>query len=262
MQQFQLAVATRCFRQPLITSIGAAAAMNVQGVQFDLRNELRPSELSDTGRRDLSHRISEYGLKIASSSFPLNHPLYEPVKIDVRIAAIREALSFAYTIKSNPLCLRIGKIPDEESSKVRKLLIEALNDLARHAGHVGAVLAIAPTNDSAEDLRDLIDQVKSGPIGVDFDPAHYAMTGRSVTDALKLLHSHVVHVQLRDGAQGIEGGQETVVGRGNVDWIEVIALLGEMNYRGWLTAIRNEGDDRVLETSRGIKFIQKLMLGG
>ena len=262
MHKFRLAIATRCFLQPLVASIKSAAELNVQGLQFDVRNELKASELTETGRRDLLHQIREHGLTVASAVFPLNYPLYEPDKIDVRIAAIRDAMRFAYSIKANTLCLRVGRIPEDPESKERKLLVEGLSDLAKHANHIGTALAITPSNDSAETLRTLLDEIKTGPIGIDFDPAHFAMTRRPVAESLRLLHNLVLHFQLRDGDAGIDGGQEEAVGQGNVDWIEVLATLGEMDYRGWLTSIRTQGSDPGYDVRQGLKFIQRIMLGG
>lgn len=262
MHQFRLAVATRCFNQPLAASLKSAAGLAVQGVQFDLRHEILADQLGPTGRRDLLHQISEYGLTISGATFPLNHPLYEADKIDVRIAAIREAMKFAYSMKATTLCFRIGRIPEDPESKDRKLLVEVLSDLARYSNHVGTVLAVTPTNDSAESIRALLDGIKTGPIGVDFDPALFAMTGRPVTDSLQVLHDLVMHVQLRDGSHGIDGGQEEVIGYGNVDWVEVLALLGEMDYRGWLTAIRTRGTDRGADLARGLKMVKQILIGG
>ena len=261
MHQFRLAVATRCFVQPLAASLKSAAETNVQGVQFDIRNELRASELTETGRRDLMHQIKEFGLTVSGAVFPLNYPLYEPDKIDVRVAAIRDAMRFAYSIRASTLCIRVGRIPEETASKEHQLLVEALCDLARHANHIGTALAITPTNDSAETLRALFDAVKTGPIGIDFDPAHFAMTRRPILDSLRLLHDLVFHVQLRDGDAGIEGGREEAVGQGNVDWIELLALLGEMDYRGWLTSIRKQGSDTGFDMIHGIKFIKRILIG-
>lgn len=262
MHQFRLAVATRCFNQPLAASLKSAAELAVNGVQFDLRHEILADQLSATGRRDLLHQISEYGLTISGATFPLNHPLYEVDKIDVRIAAIRDAMKFAYSLKASTLCFRVGRIPEDPESKDRKLLIEVLGDLARYSNHVGTVLAVTPTNDSSESIRALLDEIKTGPIGVDFDPAQFAMTGRSVTDSLRLLHNLVMHVQLRDGSHGIEGGQEAAVGHGNIDWIEVLALLGEIDYRGWLTAIRTRGTDRAADLAGGLKLVKQILIGG
>ena len=262
MYQFRLAVASRCFIQPLTPSIQSAAELNVKGLQLDVRTELRASELSSTGRRDLLHQIKEHGLTVASAVFPLNFPLYEPDKIDVRVAAIRDAMRFAYSLQAKTLCLRVGQIPTDVTSKERQLLVEALKDLARDANHIGTALAITPTNDSAETLQTLFTEVNTGPIGVDFDPAHFVMTRRPVTEALRTLHDRILHVQLRDAHAGNDGAQEQPVGQGTVDWIEVLALLGEMDYRGWLTAIRTQGIDPARDLTRGIKWIQRILLGG
>lgn len=262
MHQLRLAVATRCLSLPLSASIRLVTDWNVKGLQFDIRNEVRAGELSETGRRDLLHLVQENGLTVAGAVFPLKDALYEPDKIDARMDALRDAMKFAYSIRAGTLCIRVGRIPEDSQSNERKLLIEALCDLARYSNHIGTVLAITPTNDSAESLRALLDEVKTGPMGIDFDPAHFAMTGRPVADSLQHLYDYVSHVQLRDGTHGIDGGQETAVGQGNVDWVEVLALLGEMDYRGWLTAIRTQGDDPVRDLARGITSVQRLLLGG
>ena len=262
MHQFRLAVATRCFGVPLIDSIKAAAKLGIPGIQLEVRNELRAAELTATGRRDLLHQFSEYGLKVSSAFFPLNTALYDQNRLDLRVNAIRDAMRFAYSLNASILCFRIGKIPDDLESESGKLLIELLSDLARHANHVGTSLAIIPTDDSAESLSSLLTRITTGPIGIDFDPAHFVMTGRDLIESLRTLHQFVLHVQLRDGTRGIDGSQETAVGYGNVDWVELMAFLGEMDYRGWITAIRNHGDDRPRDLGRGIKLIQRLLLGG
>ena len=259
MHRFRLALATRYFVQPLTASIQSAAEANAQGVQFDIRNELRASELSETGRRDLLHRIAEYGLTVSGATFPLNYPLYEQDKLDIRIAAIRDAMRFAWSLKAKTLCVRIGHIPEDASSKERQVLVEVLCDLARYANHIGTVLAITPSNDSAETLKTLLNDVQTGPIGIDFDPSQFAAKGRTVVNSLRTLHNDIVHVQLRDGYSDIDGGREAAVGRGNVDWVETLALLGEMDYAGWLTSIRSEGNDPGYEMTQGLKFIREIL---
>ena len=263
MPQFQIAVATRCFRQPILDSLQSAAELGLTGVQFDLRNEVVAQGLSDTGRRQLLHRVSELNLSVAGASYPLSRPLTEEQEIDRRVADLRNALTFAYSLKARTLCCKVGKIPGEAQSAARQLLVEVLNDLAAHSNHVGTVLCVTPTDDSAGDLAALISDVRSGPIGIDFDPAHFALTGQSNADALRTLHASVMHVQLRDGFRGFDGGgQEAAVGSGVVDWPELLALLGEIDYRGWLTSIRNQGETRAEDVARAVKHVRQLLLGG
>lgn len=263
MHQFRLAVATRCFRQPLMDSLKSAALLSVEGVQFDLRNEVTSSDLTESGRRQFMHRISELNLVVAGASYPLTRPLTEEQEIDKRVAELRQALTFAYSIQAKTLCCKVGRIPAEKDSKPRQLLVEVLNDLASHANHVGTVLCVTPTDDSAEDLLALMNDVKAGPMGIDFDPAHFAITGRSNPEALRQLYAVTTHVQVRDGFRGFDGGgQEAAVGYGVVDWRELLAVLGEIDYRGWLTAIRNQGDDRANDLVRAVKTVRQILLGG
>lgn len=262
MPQFRLAVATRCFRQPLLTSFQWAAELGVKGVQLDLSSEVLSSELSESGRRQLLHRVSEMGLTISGAACSLNLPLTEERELDHRVTSLREAMTFAYSLRATTLCCRVGRIPEDHTSKGRQLLVEVLNDLARHGNHVGTVLCITPTDDSAEDLASLVNEIKSGPLGIDFDPAHFAMTGRSSTEALRVLHAVVQHMQLRDGMRDFRGGgQETAVGQGTIDWPEVFALLNEIDYRGWVTAIRTQGDDRPGDIARAVSFLRDLLPG-
>jgi sugar phosphate isomerase/epimerase len=244
-------------------SLLSAARLGLEGVQFDLRNEVVATELSDTGRRQFLHRISEMNLKVAGAAFPLTRPLTEEHELDRRVNELRNAMTFAYSLKATILCCKVGKIPVDPESKSRQLLVEVLNDLSRHSNNIGTVLCITPTDDSHEELLKLLDEVKAGPLAIDFDPAHFATTGRSTTEALRALHSVIGHVQLRDGFRGFDGGgQEAAVGNGAVDWSELLALLGEIEYRGWMTAIRNQGDDRPADIARAVKQIGRLMLGG
>ena len=263
MHEFRLAVATRCFREPLMDSLKSAADLSVEGVQFDLRNEVVSTDLTDTGRRQFLHRVGELNLTISGASFPLSRPLTEETEIDRRVNELRDAMTFAYSLKAKTLCCKVGRISEDRDSKSRQLLVEVLNDLASHANHIGTVLCITPTNDSAEDLLALVEEVKTGPIGIDYDPAHFALTGRSNTEALRVLHAVTMHVQLRDGFKGFDGGgQEAAVGSGVVDWTELLAVLGEIDYRGWLTAVRNQGDDRANDVARAVKHVRRLLLGG
>lgn len=262
MPLIRLAVATRCFQQPLLASLKTASGLGVAGIQLDLKNELAFSDLTDTGRRQLLHRVSELNLSVSGATYTLTHPLFDETELDRRVNLMREAMTNAFGLKAGILCCKVGRIPDDRESKQWQLLVEVINDLARHGNHIGTVLCVTPTNDSAENLAALMESIKAGPIGIDFDPAHFAMTGRSSVEALRLLHSYVMHVQLRDGLRDFSGGgQETLFGRGTVDWNEVFAFLMEMEYRGWATAIRTQGDDRGGDVVRAIKFLRQQFPG-
>src|SRR6266404_4886160 len=71
MPPLKIAVATRCLSLPLKDSLRVAASLGAKGVQFDAREELRPGDLTETGRRQLLHGLGELGLSVASLAFPM-----------------------------------------------------------------------------------------------------------------------------------------------------------------------------------------------
>ncbi|MDZ4685069.1 MAG: sugar phosphate isomerase/epimerase [Planctomycetaceae bacterium] len=263
MHRLRFAAATRCWRGPLTETLRTVAAAGVTGVQFDLAGELSPASLSETGRRDFLHQVRELGLSVASAVVPLRQPLFVQHELEHRLEALRAAMRFAFQLRCPTVCLRCGRIPDKPDSPDAQLLKEVLTDLARHANHIGVTLAITPSGDAAATLAALLNGIQTGPIGVDFDPAQFAMQGQSTVAELRALHRLVMHVQLRDGVRDFSGGgTETAVGQGSVDWIELFALLGEMDYSGWLTAIRTQGEDNARDVLHALKSAQRLLLGG
>ena len=259
MEPLRRAVACRCLPPPIRQSIRAAVEIGAKGIQFDVRNELRPADLSDSGRRQLRHDLEIEGLTISSLSFPTRRSLYDPDQLEARIAGLKQTLEFAYQLRVPIVVARVGAIPQEKDSPEFKSLIEVLNEVARHANRVGATLAITPTRDSAADLKDLIDRVKDGLVGVNFDPAVFAMCGRDAVAAFRELHKHVLHITARDGVRDIDGsGQEVALGRGDVDWPELLALLTEADYRGWLTVDRSHSDDITRDAERALAYLQNV----
>lgn len=263
MHRFRLAVATRCFERPFRESLRLAAETGAQGVQFDLRDELSPEELTQSARRDLQHLLDELGLRVAGTTFSLRRALIDPHELDRRIAAIKQAMSSAFELKSQVLTLRTGRLPTDEADKSAQTLQDVLDELARHANHVGVTLALSIPREGPEALHQVLSTIQTGPLGVDFDPAQLVMAGIASVPALRLLHNVVGHVQLRDGLSETEGdGTERPVGQGAVPWLEILATLGEMEYAGWLTAIRTQGSDKHGDLHRAIAAVQRLLLGG
>ena len=134
-----------------------------------------------------------------------------------------------------------------------------LSDVARHSNRVGTTLAITPTRDSAADLKELLSKITEGLVGINFDPAVFAMCGRDAIAAYRELHQHVLHVTARDGVRDIDGsGQEVVFGRGEVDWLELIALLTEAEYHGWLTVDRTNSDNATRDAERALAYLKNV----
>jgi sugar phosphate isomerase/epimerase len=262
MQLLKIAAAAHCFPGDLKQSLQAIARIGVRGVQFDGRTELKPSEFSETGRRQLLHLLDELGLRVASLHFPARRALSDPQDLEARVAAVKRVMEFSAQLQARVVTLRVGRIPDDAESNPYVLLRDILNDLCRHGNHVGSTLAITPTSDSATTLRRLCSDVREGPIGVNFDPAVCVMSGLPVGETMRELHDLLVNVQVRDAIRDIDGGgQEVPVGRGEVDWQEFLALIEETSYRGWLVVDRTRGEDQAGDVTRAVQYLREVANG-
>ena len=261
MMPLRLAVASHCLSQPVRKIIRAAVEIGAQGIQFDVRNELRATDLSESGRRQLLHEMEVEGVTIASLVLPTRRSFYDQEQLDDRVTAVKRAMEFAYQLRVPHVISRVGAIPADKESNEYKVLVEVLNDIARYGNRVGSTLLITPTRDAAADMKSLIDEIKEGLVGINFDPAIFAMNSRNSIEAFRLLHKHVLHITARDGLRDIDGsGQETVLGRGEVDWAEMLALLGEADYHGWINVDRTSGEDKPGDVARAIQYLRNVGL--
>jgi sugar phosphate isomerase/epimerase len=256
----RIAVAARCFRLPLPDLLPAVAASGAGGIQFDVRNELRPADLSSTGRRQFLHRLNELGLSLAALEFPVRRAFYDEDQLEARVAAAKSALEFAWQLQAKVVTTRIGSVPADDAPEFA-VLCDVLNDLARHSNRVGATLAITPSRDAPEALARLLAQISDGPIGLNFDPAVLVMSGHAPAEAFRSLHRSILHVTVRDAVHDMDGGgREVPVGRGEVAWDELLALCTEADYRGWLTVDRTAGEDPRGDATRAISYLRRVAM--
>lgn len=262
MFPLKFALAAHAFPGPLRQAFRAAAKGGAKGVQIDVRDQFPLDDLGETARRELLHHLSELGLSLASLAFPLRRPLVEEQGLEMRLDALRRAMTLAFQLKAKTLTTRIGPVPADADSPEYKLLIDVLDDLARHGNHVGTILTIAPGRASAETLAKLAARVTAGPFGIDYDPAAFIVAGNDPLAALRDLYRTVVHVRVRDAIRDVDGsGVEVAVGRGEVDWPETLALFAEMDYRGWLTVDRTAGDDPAGDVVRAVEYLRQVAMG-
>jgi sugar phosphate isomerase/epimerase len=262
MKPLQIAIATRCLNRPLKAAVVLASELGAGGVQLDARAELKPSEISATGRRELLHMLDDVGLAVASLDFPIRSPLAAQERLDARLQSLKQTMDFAYHLKARTVTVKLGGLPPESDAGEMSLLLAVLDDLARHANRAGVTLALGMGGESAERMRTVLSGITSGPIGIDFDPAAIVASGRPSLEVLDVLSTLVAHVVDRDAVR--EGGglaNEVPLGRGDVTWDELLARLHEVDYRGWLCVNRTTGEDRPGDAGRAVQFLQSIYRG-
>ena len=95
MLHLRIGIVTASLRQPLRTALQTAARLGAAAVEIDARGELRPDELSETGRRQLRKLLDDLGLKVAAVAFPTRRGYDVADDLDRRVAATKQAMQMA-----------------------------------------------------------------------------------------------------------------------------------------------------------------------
>ena len=81
----RMAVATEDFGHPLRQAIRLAAQNPVQGLRLNARSEVKASEFTETGLRQLRHYVAEHQMQVAGLYYPSRHALADPQSLDQRL---------------------------------------------------------------------------------------------------------------------------------------------------------------------------------
>lgn len=250
---------TRLLEGTLREKIREVGRLGANGIQLDLRYELRPSEMTETGKRQLRHLLQENGLSVAPATFSLRRALIETEGLEERVAGISAAIRFASELKIHSLIIRPGVIPDPDSPE-HAIFIDVLEDLVRVGDHLGVILTLTSGREEAAKLLSTLREVTTAPLAVNFDPAAAVMAGFDPASELRTLSEQIRHVRIRDGLRDSDGsGVEVPVGRGEVDWDSLLASLAECDFGGWLTPDRTSGEDPARDAARAIAFVKNVL---
>jgi len=178
--------------------------------------------------------------------------------------ATRVALDEAVAFGARYVQIYLDRADGDTHEQRLESVIRQLAPLAEDADRRGVLLAVENNSDprdvdpeqlnfsrSPSMLRELVERVGPDRLAVTFDPVNFVMTGVDPVAAYRELAPYVVNVHLKDsvpidGPDGLTGRQvlcdgtrrfarSAPVGQGTVAWPELISVLDEAGFQGWLT---------------------------
>jgi sugar phosphate isomerase/epimerase len=234
--------------------------LGAEAVEIDARHELKAADLSHTGVRQVRKMLDDLNLRVSCVSFRTRRGYHVADDLERRLEATRQAMKLAYDLGTNIVVNHIGRVPSDDDAAASETLVQALLDLGRYGQKVGAFLAAETGTDSGEALAGLLARVPSGSVGVDLNPARLVIHGHSPAEAVRALGPLVMHVHATDATRDLAAGRgvEVPLGRGSAEFPELLALLEEHQYRGYLTIERHGSDDPVGEIGQAVEFLRNL----
>ena len=257
---FRIAAQTRCFAQSFKKALHTAASIGCDGVQFDARNEIRPSDISDTGLRHLRKMLDDLNLRVGSLLFSARRTYSDPTDLDRRVAATLDAMRLASKLQARVIVCNLGKIPVDFAGEQGAILADVINTLTAHGMRLGVQLAARATFAISSYLADFVDSFPDGTLYLDLHPASLMAAGHSPAEFVALLGQFVAHVHAVDSVRDFSASRylEVELGRGSADFPTLLGNLEEHEYRGWVTIERNGSAHTVEDFANAVKFLRSI----
>lgn len=256
----RIAIQLASLKQPFRKALATAAELGASAVEIDARGEINAQTISTTGMRDLRRMLGDHDLRVSAIGFLTRRGYDDHSEIERRVAATKAVMKFARGIGADVVINQIGMVMHDEKSANWKLLTEVLTDLSLYGHQVGARLCAQTGNESAADLKRLLDALPQHGIGIDLVPGQLIVGGFSPSDMVETLGDNILHVHATDGVQDRARGRgmEVQLGRGSADYPVLAAALEGRNYTGFYTLTRERSENPPLELGIGVKFLKKL----
>ena len=250
MARIKLGISLKSLGLPFRRSLPQAQQLGATAIELEAAGELLPQNLTQTGRREITHLLRSCGLSVSAVVCPLRRGLDVAEDLEPRMEQIRLTMALAFDLGPRLVIIQAGRIPSSplplgEGSAVREaddprspLMKESLDALGRHGDRTGNILALDTGLDSPETLVAYLNRLDCGSLAINFNPANLVISGHNPYDAVRTFQKRMVHAHAQDARRISPNRLATVpLGHGDLDWMQLLANFEEIEYRGPLTVL-------------------------
>lgn len=261
MAQVRLAVRLSTFGLPLRTALAAAASLGVKAIQLDTGPNLKLTDLSDTGLRQLRKLISDFDMRIVSIRFATRRGYDCLDGLSRRVDATKTMMSTAYRLGAGLVINRLGDIPTTEDDPRYTSLVEVISDLGRHGTRVGTFFTAETGSEPGPTLAKLLAADENAFVAAALHPGRLIVNRFDCIEAIRALGERIQIVVASDGVLDLSAGRGIPVplGEGTADYP---AILSELENRGFAGSLvvgdeqpRPDARERVAQS---IEYLQNL----
>jgi sugar phosphate isomerase/epimerase len=262
MKPLKLGIVVESTGLTLRQSLVVAARLGVRGVQIDAVRELSPDSLGETGRREFRNLLRSFDQELAALHVPVRRGLDVADDMQQRIDRTKQAMQLAFDLGARRIVIACPKLPDDEADPRARLMRDSLSALGSYGDRMGCAVALEVGFDAAEKVKQYLGTFDSGSLKVTYDPANFMLHGHDPLASLTPLEGLIEHVHARDArSAGLSRGlQEVPVGAGDIDWLAFTATLQVLEFDGFLTVEREQGNNKLADVTNGVQFLKRFSL--
>jgi sugar phosphate isomerase/epimerase len=229
------------FRAAFLESLlEVVAAAGYRALEFSRLRSLTLPEAERLREMALARGLAPWSIH----SGPLRGP--EPLAVGQRWLDLAQALGARVHVL-HVSSRRFAAADPEVRRRVRARDREIVTGMVRAAGERGLILALE--NGAAAGQIDYLEEILAAidrpHLGIALDAGHAHLRGGDPAAAVRRLAPHLRHVHLHDNHG--ERDEHLPPGRGSIEWVPLLAALGDAGYTGpWMVELRTPRDPEAL----------------
>ncbi len=180
-----------------------------------------------------------------------------------RVCTLKHGSDFARMLGVENIITHVGFLPEDPNVPLYAEVVEAIREVATYCKANGQYFLFETGQETPVTLRRTIEDVGTGNLGINLDPANLILYGKGdPVAALGLLGPYVRGVHGKDGCYPTDGrhlGRETPLGEGMVDYPALIRGLRMCGYDGAITIEREiSGDEQTADILRAKSYLTRI----
>lgn len=277
MYPFSIGVITDSFKADFQTAIEKARGLGAAGIQtYVTHGTFAPGNLSAEQRREILKAVKDQGLVFSALCGDLGKGFGNATLNPGLIEESKRILDLAKEWETDVVTTHIGVVPEDKNHPRYQVMLSACRELASYADSLGAHFAIETGPETAQTLKEFLDQLNSTGVAVNLDPANFVMvTGDDPTQAVYTLKDYIVHTHAKDGRKLADVSPEVLyglvedemlesssfielpLGKGDVNFESYLKALNDIGYKGFLTIEREVGDNPEADIAAAVHFLNE-----
>ncbi|MGC9319040.1 MAG: sugar phosphate isomerase/epimerase family protein [Armatimonadota bacterium] len=244
---------------PMMEAIDAAGEMGFDGVSLIAHQQaVWPPELTGSRAGEIRSRCARNGLEISALTGRFGSLIGEGADENLQwsLSVVEAASALEIPVATS----HIGVIPEDLTRDDVRAMMQRVRTLCDRGDELGVTIGVETGPESAEVLRDFIEEVGSPRLRVNYDPANLLMKGFEHIGGVEVLAPYIVHTHAKDAVrEDPDGRRQRPLGEGDVDiplWVDTLRSVG---YDGWLCIERESGEDRLGDARRGLALLRTLV---
>jgi len=181
-----------------------------------------------------------------------------------RLDALKQCSDFAASLGIGRVQTHCGFIPEDPKDALYPETVTAIRTITEHCAANHQSFLMETGQETPTTMLRMLKDVNNPALGVGLDTANLILYGKAnPVDALKMLGPHVQAMHAKDGKWPTDPdklGEEVLIGKGDVDFTQVLTTLHHLGYKGAVSIEREtSGPQQLVDVKAEKAYLENIL---